>query len=371
MVLMILPFYALSQGENNTSIGAIMGVTMLASMFARPFAGRLIDKYGTNRVFVYALVVFAFSLLGYFTDSLVVYWLVRLVQGVVAACFSTAMEIITIDLLSKRLRAQGISLYSLATMIPTTFGPALTLYLKDTMSFQSLFLVFFILGLVNILFALKLSNKTKALNLNSQRSSSGSIKAFLQHRQLLLPTAIMLLASVANGANFVFLPLYLEQIGSAHAPTYFLVQMITLVIVRFSGSKLIPSDGSLSASFMLLLSLTVSFGAFALYFSAGLPWLIAAGIANGIGFALLYPALLTYISFIVENKARGFYIGLFIGAADLGFALGSLVMGPVADVWSIHTIFMLCLVSTTLTIPLCMLCFSGAEQKSGLVDAGE
>ncbi len=358
MVLMILPFYALAQGESNSSIGAIMGVTMLASMFARPWAGRLIDKHGANRVFLYALIIFAISLLGYFTHSLAVYWIVRLVQGVVAACFSTAMEIITIDLLSKRLRAQGVSLYSLATVIPTTFGPALTLWLKDRVSFEEIFLLFFVMGALNIIFAFLLSNKTTKLELNSQRSTAGTLKDFLSQSKLLYPTLIMLLASVANGAIFVFLPLFLTESGSDHAATYFLAQMITLVVTRFVGSKWIPSDGSLSLKYMLLLASIICFGTFAIYFSQNLWWLIAAAIANGIGFALLYPSLLTFISFLVENESRGYFIGLFIGAADLGFALGSLVMGPIADWYSIHTIFLACGVCTLLIFPLCFSCFS-------------
>lgn len=366
MVLMILPFYALAQGESNTSIGAIMGVTMIASMFARPWAGRLIDKYGTNKVFFYALVIFAISLLGYFTHSLVVYWLVRLVQGVVAACFSTAMEIITIDLLSKRLRAQGISLYSLATVLPTTFGPALTLYLKDVVAFETLFLMFFLLGVINVVFALRLSNKTEKLDIDSTRQASGSVWEFLSQPRLLMPTLIMLLASVANGAVFVFLPLFLEAQGSAHATNYFLVQMITLVVMRFIGSKWIPSDGSLSLPFMLMLCGILSFGAFSLYYSQDFYWLMAAAIANGIGFALLYPSLLTFISFLVEDKARGFYIGLFIGAADLGFALGSLVMGPIADIWSMHTIFLVCMACVGLTLLISLLCFGRPAVKEPL-----
>lgn len=173
-----------------------------------------------------------------------------------------------------------------------------------------------------------------------------------------MPTLIMLLASVANGAVFVFLPLFLEAQGSAHATNYFLVQMITLVVMRFIGSKWIPSDGSLSLPFMLMLCGILSFGAFSLYYSQDFYWLMAAGVANGIGFALLYPSLLTFISFLVENESRGYFIGLFIGAADLGFALGSLVMGPIADWYSIHTIFLTCGVCTLLIFPLCFSCFS-------------
>nr|MBP9743634.1 MFS transporter [Burkholderiales bacterium] len=126
MVLMILPIYASNQQANYITIGWIMGITMLTSMVCRSLAGRLIDRHGPSHIFFIAIILFAFSLCGYFLNSTLIYWLARLIQGSIAACFSTAMEVITINLLSDSLRGQGLSLYSLATVIPTVFAPVLS-----------------------------------------------------------------------------------------------------------------------------------------------------------------------------------------------------------------------------------------------------
>ncbi|MFC4077985.1 staphylopine family metallophore export MFS transporter CntE [Salinithrix halophila] len=340
MVLMILPFYALAHGANQTEIGWIMGVTMFTSMLARPSAGKIIDRWGARRVFVIALLIFSVSLLGYFVPDLWVFGIVRAIQGVVAAFFSTAMEIITMDLLSERLRGQGLSLYSLATMLPTTFGPALTLYLKDLFPMGWIFGLLFVMGALNFGFSLLVARKTQEDG-QATPSHSSPLGAW-KSRVLVVSSTVMLLASVANGAIFTFLPLYLKEQGSPYGSIYFLVQTVVLVLCRFFGRHLIRSDGRAPGGSAMLLAAVAGFGSLTLGMTVSPPLLMVSAVLNGLAFSVLYPTLLTFISFRVPEGARGFLIGLFIGAADFGFALGALAMGPVADIFSYPAMFQTC-----------------------------
>ncbi|MCR8843883.1 MFS transporter [Paenibacillus sp. SC116] len=343
MVLMIVPFYALSLHATKTDIGLIMGATMLTSMFARPVAGKLIDRYGAGRIFVIVLIVFAFSLLGYFVPELWMIGIVRIIQGIVAAFFSTAMEIITIDLLSDEVRGQGLSLYSLATMIPSTFGPAAALYLKDVVSMNEIFVGFVVLGIVNVAFALiVVRSKTSQLHAPIPDATPVNSPGLWKNRKLLVSSTIMLFASIANGAIFTFLPLHLENQQSTWGSIYFLTQTVVLVLCRFIGRSRIPSNGETPIRLVLIMSLLASAGSLLLSSFVYGPILLLAAVLNGIAFAMLYPALLTFVSFSVPTQARGFLLGLFIGAADFGFALGALVMGPLADLVSFPIMFMTC-----------------------------
>lgn len=343
MILMVLPFYSLSIGATKTEIGLIMGITMFASMVSRPIAGRIIDHYGTNRIFVIAIFVFALSLLGYFLPHLWIFGMVRMIQGIVAAFFSTSMEMITIDLLSKKMRGQGLSLYSLATIIPTTFGPALALWLKDWISIPLLFLLFFIMGVGNCIFALRLSRQIQSQEKPKSRSEKiATGEKTWKNRVFLLSSIIMLLASVANGTIFTFLPLYLESQGSTFSEIYFLIQTLTLAISRFFGRNWISSDGRVPFNVLIATLFLTSLGSLLLGISISPYPLVLAAICNGIAFAFLYPTLLTYVSFSIPEHSRGFLLGLFIGAADLGFALGAIVMGPLADLLPFSVIFGIC-----------------------------
>lgn len=87
MVLMLVPFYAASIGLDASSIGVVMGVTMLASMVARPLAGTAVDRWGTASMMLLALATFAISLPGYFFPGFCMFVVLRLIQGVVAGTF--------------------------------------------------------------------------------------------------------------------------------------------------------------------------------------------------------------------------------------------------------------------------------------------
>lgn len=353
MVLMMLPIYTHNQKANYITIGWIMGITMLTSMVCRPLAGRLIDRYGTSRIFFISIIVFAFSLCGYFLNSTIVYWLVRLIQGAVAACFSTAMEIITINLLSDRLRGQGLSLYSLATVIPTVFAPILSLYLIQHTSAQFIFLLLFIFGICNIVISWLLFKKVVGLDIRTSDLKSQSMKDFFANSQLLIPTIIMALASVGNGAVFTFLPLYLSSISSPFVETYFLLQMLTLVCTRFFGSKFLKLNTVLPIRLVFLLLMSVCFGFVIIAFFPTPVGLSIAAIANGIAFALLYPTLLTITSFRISSAYKGYFLGIFIGGADFGFAMGAILIGFIAQIFSLHTAFIFCAILTFVTLPLC------------------
>ncbi|WKL03618.1 MFS transporter [Paenibacillus amylolyticus] len=62
----------------------------------------------------------------------------------------------------------------------------------------------------------------------------------------------------------------------------------------------------------------------------------------GIGQAILYPTLTTYLSFVLPKLNRNVLIGLFIAMADLGISLGGVIMGPVADFSSYSFMYMIC-----------------------------
>ena len=342
-VLLLLPFHAATHGASSLEVGFIMGATMLVSMAVRPIAGHMIDRMGSGTIFVVVLGVFVVSLGGYFLHEPWIFGIARATQGVVAAFFSTCMELIVIDLLSASARGRGLSMYSLATVIPTTFAPALALELKPHLSMEALFggaIVFAAMTFVLALLVRRVSDPVRAAGQSTNPGTGPrSAEKYWARPVFLFPAVLMLLASLANGAIYTFLPLHLEALGSPYASRYFLVQTTALVACRFLARGTIPSDGRLPVWIMTACLALATAGSFLLANSPGMIELILAGTCAGVAFALLYPSLLTFVSFHVPDSSRGLFISLFIGAADLGFALGSLAMGVVAEFVSYSAVF--------------------------------
>jgi MFS family permease len=64
------------------------------------------------------------------------------------------------------------------------------------------------------------------------------------------------------------------------------------------------------------------------------PWLLAAA-ALGLGTAMVYPTLLAAVADVAEPSWRGAAVGVYRLWRDLGFAIGAIVAGVVADAFGI------------------------------------
>ncbi|WP_146226603.1 staphylopine family metallophore export MFS transporter CntE [Aneurinibacillus soli] len=337
MLLIALPFFSQSLGAGRSEIGIIMGAYMFVSMFLRPLAGSIVDRFGPKNIFMIALILNAVVLVTYTVGNLWTFAIMRALQGAILAFFSMTVHLLIIDLLSDKVRGQGLSLLSLASMLPYTFVPALVLYMKNQVSMTEMFLIFAGLGFCNIFMGThlfrKLNNRfhKKEETSTAHSSDGGKRKAV---RTLIVPSLIMLLASIVFSVAPTFLPLYLESRGMHSAPLYFLTETAVLIIIRFFGRKHIPSSGVFPKWLLVILIGCFTVSPALIAGSLSMPVLLGAAICNGLALSLLYPTLMTYISFVVPEHVRGYAIGWFIAAADLGTSMGAFVMGWIADEFS-------------------------------------
>jgi MFS family permease len=86
--------------------------------------------------------------------------------------------------------------------------------------------------------------------------------------------------------------------------------------------------------------------------ASGFRWWVACGVALGIGTAMVYPTLLAAIGDVAHPSWRGSAVGVYRLWRDLGYAVGALLAGVLADAfgmrWSIMVIGGLTLASGAL-----------------------
>ncbi|BBH19068.1 MFS transporter [Paenibacillus baekrokdamisoli] len=344
MLIIALPFFSQTLGAGRSEIGIIMGAYMFVSMFLRPVAGAVVDRYGPRKIFLIALVLNAIVLVTYTAESLWAFAIMRALQGVILAFFSMTVHLLIMDLLSDKVRGQGLSLLSLASMLPYTFVPALVLYMKDQVTMTQMFLLLAGLGACNVLIGISLYRKINIRKpagnerVKPAESPTGMTKGQAL-KALVLPSIIMLLASIVFSIGPTFLPLYLESRGLHSAPLYFLTETAVLIFIRFFGRKYIPSSGTYPKWLLVILIACFTLSPMLLFQSISTPVILCAAVFNGLALSLLYPTLMTYISFVVPERVRGYSIGWFIAAADLGTSSGAFIMGGLADLYSYQTMF--------------------------------
>lgn len=354
----IIPLKGESLGASNSTIGIIMGAYLLTTMVFRPWAGHLIHRYGPIRILRIILTINGIALLLYTFTGIGGYFFARMLQGVCTAFFSMALQLGIIDALPEKDRSQGISMYSLCSYLPGIIGPLLAIGIWQTgeMSIfaMTMIAIAVLTGLVGFTASIDQQQPEAGESggtggAGGANAGAGMLKAagqLVRNPYLFRSSALMLSASLVFGAVTAFVPLYALQIPQGSAAIYLMLQAAVVVAARFLLKSKIPSDGKWRSSFMigtmLLLaaaSLCISFAA-----TAGAFLFYGGALLMGVAQALLYPTLTTYLSFVLPKSERNVLIGLFIAMADLGVSLGGIVMGPIADLTSYSTMFIICAV---------------------------
>lgn len=345
ILTVIIPFQGDSQGMTQGEIGLMMGAYMLTCMLFRPWAGQLLGRYGALRIMRFLLVVHGVCLALYSLSNIESFLLLRALQGAVTAFFSMIMQMGIVGVLSSQDRAQGMSLYTLSTMLPQLFGPLMAIFIWESGE-PSLFIgIMIALSLTTLLtgYFAPLPNTSLGEGSYTFLEMLRSLAELWKRRVLLLCSVVMLLASCVFGAVATFLPLYMEKIGTGHAGYYLMLQGLVVVVCRFTLRKHIPSDGSWSTGLIGGLLLSASAGSLILaLLESAESFVYLSAICNGLAVALLYPTMVTYLSFVLPSRNRAILLGLFISSYDLGFSSGGLLMGMVAERISYSGMFTLC-----------------------------
>lgn len=358
VLTVIFPVQAAAGGFKESQIGVMMAMYMLVCMFLRPFAGQMVAQHSPYTIMKWLLLAHAVALLIYVVFGIDSLYIVRILQGVITAFFSMAMQLGIADVLQDEDRGQGMSMYSLSTVMPAIYGPAVALLLWSRFELHYLLAFIVFLAIAPLLCFIRLPlPKTKAAK---QRISLNdmlyALKRTKQHKGLMLSAIVMAIGAAVFGAISTFVPLYMLTEGIANPALYLFLQAIVVVGSRFLCRQYIPSDGKWHPMFISIVLISSMLGTTLL---AMLPMLgsfvYMSAIFNGLASAMLYPTVTTYMSFAIPKEARYTLLGLYLATYDLGFGAGSFFMGFVVQFTSYAMMFMMCTIIAGIALILVLL----------------
>lgn len=231
----ILPLQSEAEGIGQAEIGLMMGAYMLTCMFLRPYAGQLMGKYGPLTVMRGLLLVHVLCLFLYTLSGVEGYIWLRALQGAGTAFFSMTMQTGIVERLADQDRAQGMSMYTLFTMVPSLFVPIVAMEVWESGMGWVYTLVVISIGALTLLvgFNVPLPQETEHKKSYTLTEMFKSFAMMGRSRPLLISSIVMLLGSCIFGATATFLPLYMVSSGSGSAGLYLMIQGIVVVGCRF------------------------------------------------------------------------------------------------------------------------------------------
>jgi len=330
-----IPVYLSTFEAKAGEIGFLIGILSVFSLIPRPFIGRALLRIPERKFMMAGAILYVLSSVAYLAAP--PFWpflIVRIMQGVGLAFFSTASVALIANSTSENRRGQIISYYFLSYNFAFALAPYFGMLLINQFSFTILFLVCTALSLCTLFITLKL-RKTQPV---PREKESIRNQAFLNRD--VLPSGIMaFLLNVIWGSLGAFFPLYALRHDVSNPGIFFAFIAITLIVGRSLGGRILDMyarEKVIIPCFIVIITSIVI-----LTFSTSLVMFILVAILFGTGWAFLYPSLVVYA---VESSGsvRGPAMGTFTALADLGAGIGPMIMGLILE-WTNYPIMFLSL----------------------------
>jgi MFS family permease len=211
---MIMPFLSLyinTMGDFSDAYvqkwsGLVFGITFVTAFLMSPIWGRIADKFGYKPI----LIINGFGisiciLLMGFVNSVEVFFLLRLVMGIVTGFIPTSLAFISSQT-PKEVAGKTLGTLQMGSVSGTLFGPVLGGLLADSFGFQYTFVITSVaISLAAVIVLIGINEIRKAPAIDAHVYTRKTVFSGLMHHRLMLH--VMIITSLIQIGNFSIQPL--------------------------------------------------------------------------------------------------------------------------------------------------------------------
>ena len=368
IIIPILPAYLVSIGEGGMAAGLMIAIFAGAQFVMSPIAGKWADQIGRRKMIIAGLSGLTISMfVFYFSDSIWVLYLSRVIGGIGAALLIPAIFAYVADITTMDQRAKGNSYISAAMSLGIVIGPGIGGFLADY-DLKLPLLVSAMVSLVSVIFSVIVLKESREVTpeTGGPNEQEAMLKKLAQsiHKPYFIPLIITLVMSFGLMAYESVLGLFVDnQFGATPKQIAVMITSTGIVsvvmqllvvdrLVRRFGEGIILNVFIAVTAVCFFLSLFAS--TYVLFFMITLVVFLATSI--------LRPVLNTLISKLAGNE-QGFAMGMNNAYMSIGNVIGPLLAGVLYDVNIIYP-FILGFVVLGITI---MVSVTWQKNKKGML----
>lgn len=337
----IFPFITLyltgRLGLTLTTVGALITLNSASGIVAQIAGGSLADRLGRK-------LMMAFSTLG---SSLLIAGLgtvralptvagVVLLMGFISSLFQPASQAMIADLVGSERRAEAYGLLRVANNVGVVIGPSVGGFVAAR-SYLALFLVAAMSGLVYFVILALFVRETKpdlpapAVDIFNVQHDEG-YRQVLRDRPLLVFCTAMALIVAVNAQLWTVFPVYMKsQFGIPENRYGLLMAMNATMVVTLQFAVTRFTSRFPHAEMMALGAVLYTIGIGSVGWSSSY-WHFASNVVIAtLGEMILYPTAAAFVADLAPPHLRGRYMGAQGLAGGVGFGIGPLVGGALAD----------------------------------------
>jgi len=309
--------------------GLATGIFVLASLLARLFAGKYLDRFGRKRMLVGALALFVIAMFLHFIQGgLLFLFVIRFIHGLSHGFITTAAGAIAADLIPDERRGEGTGYYATSMNLAMAIGPFLGLFIIGRAGFMVVVLVGSIVAAINFISGLITKVPEVEEEEELEKKPGFTIKDYVEPKAI--PISItMFTITIAYSSLLSFLSLYAEEINLGDiASLFFVVYAAALLATRPFTGKGFDLYGANRMTYPLLICLSIGFILLSLT-GKGFIFLLA-GALIGIGYGT---AQSNYQAIAIKespSNRKSMATSTFFIFMDLGTGLGPVLLGIIA-----------------------------------------
>lgn len=316
-------------------VGYILAVYTLSAMIIRPLTGYSLDAYGRKGIYLLSFFAFA-AMLGFYTIAYTFIWLMalRFMHGFTWGAATTSSSTIVVDLVPASRRGEGIGIYGLSFTLAMAIGPVIALAIMGESNYQLMFLSSMLIALAGFLIVLLVKFPVYKKPAGNSRISFSKV---IEPRAL--PMAIIqLVFGITYGGLMSFITLYAKEYRVGQAGIFFTVFAVGIAVTRLISGRIFDRKGPSLLMFTGLLAGTAGFlllGTITVF-----PVFLMSAILVGICMGIVMPTLQAMTNNVVEPQRRGAANATFITAFDIGIGGGSMLLGLLAELTSLKSMYL-------------------------------
>lgn len=299
-------------------VGYLFGIFSFAGVVARPVAGFLLDTMRRKTIAWVAVACLFFVMLAYnWVTSLLLLFVLRFIHGVCWGFSTTSLATIATDAVPLRKRGEGIGYYGLSMSIAMFIGPILGLEMLQHFNYSNTFYIGAGFVVVALLCLWGIKGRKADSPSNQQRG--------LIETKVLSYGLIVFFLSMLYSGILSFIVLFGREISLENPGVYFLANALTVIVSRPYAGKILDRKGPVGIMCIGFLTLFATF--LCLFFARGYVLFILSALFLGIGFGIIHSSSIALAINKVDASRRGAVNGTILTAFDLGFGMGSLLLG--------------------------------------------
>jgi len=356
--LPILPIYYHTLGMSDQQIGVAIGSFSIGAVIFRVFCGKLADRYGSKPILTAGIILSTLAIINYsYSATVVSATLSRFLHGVGISVYSGASLTMATFMNDEQHMTEAVAVFTLFTMLGVGIAAGSASWLYDFGNFGLVVTA----GAVATILSLILFPKNPILKTKPTSGQSLPLAKIIGDPGVYIPTVTLFAINMCFASIMTFLPLFLLSRGITEMHFFYVAYAIAVVFSRIWVKQLCVRLTPQRLAEYILLVFIACMVITASYTSV---WaLVLNGIAVGAGYGLAFPALATIVGERIQPANRATAFGFFTMAVDMGFAIGAIVMGIVADIWGYQAIFYMAGIYTLLYAVLYHVYFYGLLSK--------